>query len=118
MILLTNGRLQTRKPLGLGLQVSLGMDHEVSLPGARWRCGAEVPGAATRDREEQGNDHLRGFDQSGPRTYAYWYSASDIGFSGGPVSKGQEFAQAVIGVSEAEEAILGPTPMGEGLLGC
>ena len=77
-----------------------------------------MPGIASRYCQEQGNDHLRGFDQSGPRTYADWYSASDIGFSGGPVSEGQEFAQTVIGVWEAEEAILGPAPMGEGLLGC
>jgi hypothetical protein len=44
--------------------------------------------------------------------------AAAIGIEGSAVLEGEEFPSALDGISAAEAPILGPAPMGEGLLGC
>ena len=92
MVVLQDARLQARKPHGLGLQVPLGMDDEVSIPGSRWRCREALSGVATGDSEEQGDDDLCGVDQPRPYPYADRDTAADLRVTCGPVSEGEEFA--------------------------
>ncbi len=51
------------------------------------------------------------------RAYVNWDTAAAIGLTGGAASEGQEFAQVVIGISGAAQAVLGSAPMGQGVLG-
>jgi hypothetical protein len=46
----------------------------------------------------QENDNQRGFSQPWPRSPAGRDTATVVGVEGGAVPKGQEFAQAVIGI--------------------
>ena len=40
------------------------MDDEVQIPSVRWRCGAKVLRADTRNRDKQGDGDTRGPNQS------------------------------------------------------
>src|ERR1017187_2176358 len=102
----------------MGLQIPSGMDYEVSVRGAGRGCRAAGEGALTRDRAESGDDDLRRGDQSGSRAFADLDTAECVGVAGGTVSEGQEFAQAAERICGAEDAVLGPTSVGPGLLGC
>ena len=102
----------------MGFEIPSGMDDEVQVPGAGRGCWAEMPGIVTRDSAEQGDDDLCGVDQPRPRAYADQYTSPVIGIEGGAVSEGEEFTLAVDGVQGAEEEVLGPALMGEGILGC
>ena len=76
-----------------------------------------MPGVAARDSAGQGDDDLRGIDQPGSRAHADRDTAAVVGVQSGAIFEGQEFAQAVVGVCKAPQAILGPAPMGARLLG-
>ena len=76
-----------------------------------------MSGVIARDCNEQGDGYLCGFKQPGSCPYADRYSAAAIGVTSGPVSEGEEFAPAVVGVQGVKEAVLGPASMGEGILG-
>ena len=117
MIISVDARLQARKPHCLGLQVSSGMDNEVSVSGTGRRYRAPVSRVAARDSDEQGDDDLCGIHQPGSCAYANKYSAAAIGFASGAVSEGEEFAQIAVGLSQSTQAILGTTFVGSRLLG-
>ena len=76
-----------------------------------------MPRIAAGYRQEQGDADLRRVDQSRPRTYADLDSAPIVCVPSGAVSEGQELPPTIDGVSEPEEKILGPTSLGERLLG-
>ena len=91
-------RLQTRQPHGLGLQISSGVDDEISLfhpGGRRWEA---LSGTTAGDCAKQGDGDLRWGHQPRPRPYADWDSAAYLSFQGGPVSEGEEFPQNVVGL--------------------
>ena len=46
-----DGSVQARQPYRLGLQIPLGVGHEVSLPRPWWGRRDSVPGIAARDRK-------------------------------------------------------------------
>ncbi len=83
-----NGKLQTRQPYGLGLQIPSGLDDEISVPGTRRRSGAEMPGVVKGNCNQQGDADLYRIDQSRSRAYADWDTAAAFGIKGGPVSEG------------------------------
>ena len=112
-----NGELQTRQPYGLGLQIPLGVDDEVSISGTRWGSRATLPGVAERDSDEQGNADLCRQHQPRPRAYADRDTAAALGIESGAISEGKEFAPIAIGVQAVKEALLGSASMGQGLLG-
>jgi hypothetical protein len=112
-----NGKLQTRQPYSLGLQIPSGVDDEIPIPGTRWRSRAKVPGVVKGNSNQQRNADLCGVDQSRSRAYADWDSATALGIKGGAVSKGKEFAPAVIGIQSIKEAVLGSALMGKRVLG-
>ena len=112
-----NGKLQTRQPYSLGLQIPSGVDDEVSIPGTRWRSRAKVPGVTKGNSNQQRNADLCGVDQSRSRAYADWDSATALGIKGGAISKGKEFASAAIGIQAIKEAVLGTALMGKRVLG-
>ena len=76
-----------------------------------------MSGIVTRDCAKQGDAGLRGLDQPRPRPYADRDPALVVGFKGGTVSQGQEFAQIADGVCGVKKALLGPAFVGEGILG-
>ena len=71
----------------------------------------------TRNSDEQGNDHLRGLDQPGSRSYADRNTAAAICITGGAVSERQEFSQIIERVPGAAKTVLGSTSVGQGILG-
>ena len=64
-----DGIIQKRKRYGLGLQIPLGMDNEVTVSGAGRGCRAALPGVVTRDYAKQRDRDLRGIDQPGSLTH-------------------------------------------------
>ena len=112
-----HGILQEWKPYGLGLQVSSGVDDEVPVSGFGWRCRAPMPGVATRDSAQQGDEDLRGINQSRSCAYADRDSTKFVGIEGGTVPEREKLSPSTDGVQSVAEALLGPTPMGEGILG-
>lgn len=103
----------------MGLQVPLGVDDEISVPGIGRGCRAALPpGIAEGDCAKQGDGDLRGIDQPGPHSHADRDTTAVVGIASGAASEGEELAQAVIGVCEPAEAVLGSTFVGAGLLGC
>ena len=102
----------------MGLQVSLGLDHEVSLPCVGGRHRAEDAGVAAGNRAEPGDEDLRGSDQSGACAYVDWDSAPHLGVESGAALEGEELASAAQGVRDFAEAILGSAPVGARILGC
>jgi len=76
-----------------------------------------MPGIVKGDSAEQGDDDLCGVDQPRPRAYADQHTSAVIGIEGGAVSEGEEFTPVVVGVQGAEEEVLGPALMGQGILG-
>ena len=111
------GILQEWKPYGLGLQVSPGVDDEVSISGVGWRCRAPVPGIVARDSTQQGDGDLRGINQPGSCAHADRDTAKFVGVESGAVPEREDFSSFANGVQSAAEALLGPTPVGEGILG-
>ena len=76
-----------------------------------------MPGATKRNCNQQRDADLCRIDQSRPRAYADRHTAPDIVIEGSTVSEREEFSQVVIGVQALKEALLGPAPMGERILG-
>ena len=101
----------------MGLQVPLGVDHEVPVSGVGGRCRRANAGTPQGDSAKSGDDDLCWGDQPRPRAHADLDTAPHIGVQGGAVSEGEEFAPAVVGVSRCEEAVLGATFVGARLLG-
>ena len=73
--------------------------------------------AAVRDCDEQRDGDLRRINQPGSCAYADRDSTSAVGIPSGSISEREELAQIAIRVQAAEEKILGPTFVGNGLLG-
>ena len=74
------------------------MDDEVPLSGIGRRCRPAMSGAATRDRDEQGDDYLRGINQPGPCSYADRDSSPAIGIPSCAISEREEFTQIAVRV--------------------
>jgi len=93
------------------------VDNEVSVSGAGGGCGGAGAGVAAGDIAKPGDVDLCWGNQSRSCAHADWDSAAFVGIEGGAVSEGEEFAPDVVGVSGAEEAVLGPASMGSRVLG-
>ena len=93
------------------------MDDEISLSSPGGRCWETMSGVTAGDFPQQRNGDLCRVNQSGPRAYADRHTAPDIVIEGGTVSEREEFPPVVIGVQALKEALLGPAPMGERILG-
>ena len=63
MVRSEDARLQAGKSLGMGLQVSSGLDDEISLSGTGRGCRAAVSGVAAGDSDEQGDEDPCGINQ-------------------------------------------------------
>lgn len=101
-----HGRLQKRQPLGLGLQVPLGVDDEVPIPDSGWRSRPEVSRPTKENSAQQGGGDLCGACESRSRPSTNKYAAANIGVTCGAVSEGEEFAQTVVRVCKFAEALL------------
>ncbi len=95
------------------MQVSLGIDNKIPLSGPGRRSREPVSEFTARDSDEQADDCICRFHQ--PRSFAYVvrYFASIVCISSGAVSEGEEFAQAVVGIQDVAQAVLGSTFMGK-----
>ena len=87
-----DGRLQAWQPHGVGLQISSGVDDEVSVFGSCRGCGPAMPRIASGNLSEPGNGDLRWVDQSGSCSHADWHPAADIGVAGSAIPEREEFA--------------------------
>ncbi len=76
-----------------------------------------MPRVTARDSEKSGDADLRGIGEPRSRPSSDRDPAADIGVTGGAVFKREEFAQIAIGVSDAEEAVLGSAFVGTRVLG-
>ena len=112
-----NGKLQTRQPYRLGLQIPPGMDNEVSVSSAERRGRPEMSGTAEGNSNQQRDADLCGVDQSRSRAYADRDSTAAVCIQGGAVPEGQELTPAVIGIQAIKEAVLGSALMGKRVLG-
>ncbi len=89
---------------------------EVPIRGAGWRRGKAVPGTSVGDGA--GTCNSRWLDQSRPRSFACIDPAAPVSVACGTESEGAEFAQTAERVRDIAQALLGPAPMGTGILGC
>jgi hypothetical protein len=103
--------------MGLLTQVSLGVDHEISVRGS----GGDVGQRARELLREIARAHeMIIYAGSINRDHVHMLIGIPPHLSvsrAGAVPQREEFSQASIGISIASEALLGPTSLGPGLLG-
>lgn len=101
----------------MGLQISFGMDDEVSIRGVGGGYRAAGEGALARDSAQYGVDDSCGGDQPKSCAPIDIDTAEYIGIACGDVLEGQEFVQVVKRIHELEETLLGAAPVGPRVLG-
>ena len=93
-----NGESQTRQPYRLGLQISSGIDDEVSIPGTRRRSRASMQGVVAGDCDEQGNADLCGGHKSRSCAHVDRDTTPALGIESSAIFEGKEFSPVALGV--------------------
>jgi hypothetical protein len=93
------------------------VDHKVSVSGVDGEGGYASSRIAAGNLAGIEDDDTCWGDQSGSCAYADLDSTERVGIESGAVLEREEFSQIDVRVCEFEEAILGTTFVGQGLLG-
>ena len=100
----------------MGLQVPLGVDHEVPVSGVGGRCRRANAGTPQGDSAKSGDDDLCWGDQPRPRAHADLDTAAFVGVQGSAISEGKDFSPTLVGVPCDSEEVLGSAFVGARLL--
>ena len=76
-----------------------------------------MPGIVAGYRDEQRDADPCGICESRPCPHADLDSTAAVGLPGSSILEGKKFAQIAHGIPSLEEALLGPTFVGSGVLG-
>ena len=76
-----------------------------------------MPGITERDRDESGDADTCRIYQPRPCPYVDIDPAESVGIASSSILEGKKLAQIALGVWCLEEALLGPTFVGSGVLG-
>ena len=74
------------------MQISLGLDHEVSISNPSRGRGITCAGVVAGDRPKPGNDDLCRVDKPGACAHADRDSTADLGVEGSAVLEGEKLA--------------------------
>jgi len=102
----------------LGREISRSVDHEVPIQGAARRDRGTNAGPAAADMRRAGSGDCAGVGKSGPRAYAGERAAAVGTGEAGAVYEGPIEPVVARRVSAVEEALLGATSLGSGVLLC
>ena len=111
-----HGRVPEERARGLGYQISLGVDHEVSLQGAARGSGRAGARSDPADLPGTGSEHCARGGVAGSYPSAGGGAAAVVTGEAGAVRQREVLAGVAARVSPSAEAVLGTTPVGARVL--